>query len=138
MPYAAENCARAALQHAVTAQWVLLTADSERDVLAEMKRNHSTTLQDVSSHLALPDNLLEDIEKGPTYKGPARWFWQMCERFSPDKTLYVLYRRMSDSVHPSLRTFVYHLEADDQRGVFALNPRSPGPYSQASRVMACS
>ena len=42
LPYAAEGIARSAFQHAVTAQWVLLTRGGEHAVLAEMRRNHST------------------------------------------------------------------------------------------------
>ena len=58
LPYAAEPCARAALQHAVTAQWVILTHDGERQVIAELKRNHRATVRDFSMSAELPDDLL--------------------------------------------------------------------------------
>ena len=48
----------------------------------------------------------------------------MCDRFSPNKTLYVLYRRMSDSVHPSARTLSLHLDADEERGIYGLIQKS--------------
>ena len=125
LPYAAETNARAAFQHAVTAQWVLLTHHGEQDLLTEMRRNHSTTVKDFSLSATLPEDLLSAAQAATASKGPARDFWQMCARFSRDKSLYVLFRRMSDSVHPSLRTFTYHLDADDERGVFGLIERSP-------------
>lgn len=122
--YPAESNARSAFQHAVTAQWVVLTEGGEDQVLAEMKRTHSTTVEDFSLSVDLPDELLSVIGDRPKSQGPARDFWWMCSRFSNDKALYVMFRRLSDSVHPSLRTFNEHLQADDARGVFALSARS--------------
>jgi len=123
-PYLAEANARSALQHAITAQWVLLTAKGEEKVVAEIKRQQSATLGDLQRSIALPPDLLAEINAGPQSTGPARDFWKMCERFSPDKTLYVLYRRMSDSVHPSARTLNMHLDADEERGIFGLTQKS--------------
>ncbi len=124
-PYAAEANARAAFQHAVTAQWVLLTDGGETELVSEMKRTHSATVKDFSLSASVPDDLLSAANEKIASQGPARDFWRMCERFSRDKALYVLFRRLSDSVHPSLRTFTYHLEADDARGVFGLRANSP-------------
>jgi hypothetical protein len=123
--YAAEPCARAALQHAVTAQWIVLTHDGEREVVAEMKRVHKATVQDFSASVELPEELLAHAASLVSHQGPARDFWRMCERFSTDKSLYVMFRRLSDAVHPSLKTMNAHLDADDERGVFGIIPRSP-------------
>jgi hypothetical protein len=63
----------------------------------------------------------------------------MCERFSPDKMLYVLYRRMSDSVHPSARTLNVHLDADEERGIYGLTSNSdPEPEPDLLLALAFS
>jgi hypothetical protein len=109
----------------VTAQWVLLTESGEHAVLAEMKRNHRLTIEDLAHTIEEFSELLDDDAQGLKSEGPARRFRLMCDRFSPDRIVYSLFRRMSDSVHPSLRTFVHHLETDDQRGVYGLTLDSP-------------
>jgi hypothetical protein len=135
LPYPAEVNARSAFQHAVTAQLVLLTAGGKHAALDEMDRTHSATVRDVAAAVELPPELLEELDHGPTSSGPARLFWQMCDRFSGDKGLYVLFRRMSDSVHPSLRTLMYHLRTDYERGVFGLDLSRPTDPSQS---LACT
>lgn len=125
LAYPAEVNARSALQHAVTAQWVLFTAAGERRALDEMRRNHSATVRDMAKGVDVADELLDYADASPRSQGPARRFYQMCERFSEDNMLYVLFRRLSDSVHPSLRTLRHHVEADDARGVFGMRANSP-------------
>jgi|SRR6266550_2257055 len=137
--YAAEANARSALQHAITAQWVLLTAGGEREVVGEIKRQQSATLRDLQSAIELPPELRAAIDEGPQSTGPARSFWQMCERFSPDKMLYVLYRRMIDSVHPSARTLKMHLDVDEERGIYGLISNSdPEPEPDLLLALAFS
>lgn len=87
-------------------------------------------VKDFSLSTTLPDDLLAAADEPATSQGLARAFWAMCARFSRDKALYVLFRHLSDSIHPSLRTLTNHLDADDERGVFGIferSPRSPEP-----------
>jgi len=80
-----------------------------------MQRHLRAEILDMNELVDLPEELLKTAGDQINVSGPARTFWQMCDRFSDNKALYVLYRRLSNSVHPSLRTYAEHLDfAGDQ------------------------
>ncbi len=66
------------------------------------QQNRNATIKDMMRSVDLP-SALSETGKSTSNRGPARDFWKMCDRFSGNRGLYVLYRRLSDSVHPSLR-----------------------------------
>lgn len=128
LPYPAEVNTRVAVQHAVTCQWILHTEGAEEQVMAEMKRQRAIFIDAFENAAGgiVPEMLDEARGWDRKQGGPARNFEEMCQRFSPNNSLYLFnYRHLSDSVHPSFRTAGYHLPADAAGQVVGIERDSP-------------
>lgn len=120
----------------MTAQWVLRTADAERAVRDEMTRQQCNTILNFDFMVDFGDDLRAFAANAPQSSGPARHFHELCARFSPDRALYSMYRRLFAAVHPSLATMDHHLVADDERGVHAVRRDSAGDDSALDMMLA--
>lgn len=105
--------ARSAVEHAVTVQWILLTHGGRSAVAAELLRHYKAVINDAQNFTEVPEGLTDGL---PTVKseGPAKSFEQMCLRFDRSRSLYVMYRRLSESVHPSLGSIAEYLDHGEE------------------------
>lgn len=104
---------RVAFEHAVTSQWVRLTADGPARLLAAVERHHVNAVRDMNTWSnEVPDELLEQV--GAQRVDPSLpAFWEICDRFDGStKQLYTVYRALSSAVHVSLDTVGRHLHFD--------------------------
>jgi hypothetical protein len=140
LPWVAKTCARVAFEHALTAQWVLLTADGERKLKAGFDNSdHTRTERFVrgvtllgrddedfaaGAHGLSDTELLEIVQAKSDGAGPAN-VEGMCRRFAgdgADELLYYVYRDLSGSVHPSLSLLCAHWRFDAEAKPRGVNP----------------
>lgn len=115
--------ARSAVEHAITVQWMILTHDGRSRVAAELLRHYKAVVNDAKGFADL-GGIGEGLPEIKS-EGPARNFERMCLRFDQSKSLYVMYRRLSESVHPSLGTIVEYLDhADEKVTALSLEPKT--------------
>lgn len=121
MLFPAEANIRVAFEHAMTAQWILLTTGSEGPIEREARRQLDAYSRDMSGFIELPPELLPGDPVDSS--GPARSFQHLCARFSPggERQLYVLYRDLSAAVHVSTRTWLQYLRWG-KSGVVGIQP----------------
>lgn len=130
-PGVATSCGRIAFEHALTAQWMMLTEYGERELLARLSRSDYIRLNEMVSALreigsmddifaashGLSDEQLQqlaEITQHPRSGGPPK-MREMCGRFAggPAKTLfYDMQREYSGAVHPSNALILSHLRHD--------------------------
>lgn len=123
--FTAQASTRIAFEHAVTAQWIMLTEGAEDLLLATLDRQQRKVLRDLARTATLPPELqavLDNIEK----KQEIPSFEQICDRFDSDKRVYALYRILSGSVHPSSATLAAMLIVKED-GSVGLNQRAVLP-----------
>jgi hypothetical protein len=113
-PFVATANARVAFEHALTAQWVLLTYGGAKRLVRHMEASHLTSAKEFSKAVGDPPELSDIVSRSPV-DGPARSYscQMICDRFSQDKLLYNLYRHLGQSVHPSLETLRAYLNVHD-------------------------
>lgn len=115
LAYPAEANARIAYQHAITAQWMLLTKDSAESIGVEMLTQLGKQVSEFGTIVDLPEGLLGDTDETERVGGSLRRhpeahnFKAMCDRFGTEHLLYLTFRRLSGPVHPSLATVHQHL-----------------------------
>jgi hypothetical protein len=133
---------RVAFEHALTAQWVLLTYGGAERLVRHMEASYLTNAKEFSKAVGDPPELSDIISRLPV-DGPARSYSlpMICDRFSQDKLLYNLYRHLGQSIHPSLETLRAYLNVRDRdsREVSAVGARVPPDLYMAlgfSAVMA--
>lgn len=143
LPYPAEANARSGFQHAITVQWMLLTRDSHDAVVREMRGQFDKQFDAFASMWEVPGTFTQDreaqradLEPESEHQQAAKNFKAMCELYSPDgdESIYLLFRYLSGSVHPSLSTLLQHYQlgagTED-------NPRVwPAPIRRDSDTMA--
>jgi hypothetical protein len=141
-PFVATANTRVAFEHALTAQWVLLTYGGAERLVRHMEAGHLTSTKEFSKAVGDPPELSDIISRSPA-DGPARSYSvpMICDRFSQDKLLYNLYRHLGQSVHPSLETLGAYLNVHDldSHKVNAVGERVPPDLYMAigfSAVMA--
>lgn len=133
--FPAESNARSAIEHAVTVQWMIFTHDGRKAVAAELIRDFAAVVNDAKNFTELPDDLTLRPPDGYTSDGPARSFEKMCRRFDDSRSLYVMYRRLSGSVHPSLSSITQYLDHGEEQ-VTGLN-LEPDPTPDVDLMWAC-
>jgi hypothetical protein len=123
LPWVARSSARVAFEHALTAQWVLLTDSaekwlavwfSERDYVRRSRYveavvelgNNDTSLAALHG---LSSAELESIAGQRPEKSSFPTFEQMCARFDSTGLLYDVQRDLTQSVHPSNGLVIAHL-----------------------------
>jgi hypothetical protein len=138
-PWIAKTSTRVAFEHALTAQWVLLTADgeatlkagfdhrdnvrSERLIEALRRLGHADNGFAAAAH-GLTDEQLSRLVRGkPDEPGPGS-VESMCRRFASggiENLLYDAYRELSGAVHPSLALLQAHLRFSSDGNVLGIN-----------------
>jgi hypothetical protein len=120
--YVAQVNVRVAFESAVIAQWIMLTEGAEDRLVASLDRQHRNILRDLSRIAELP-TALQRLRDDKTNPPALPNFEQLCDRFDKDKQVYVLYRVLSEAVHPSMATVAAHTLIDD-KGAISLSPKS--------------
>lgn len=116
---------RIALEHALLAQWVVLTSGSETLLANSIAKSHSRILRGLEPHAqTIPTELtslldLPDAERVPPMD-------QICGRFDRTNLLYLIYRSLTGAVHLSGASIAEYVSVDDETGVIVLHdqPRS--------------
>ena len=119
-PWVAASSTRVAFEHAIAAQWVLLTVDGERELVNWMKRQQYVRAKEIAdalgrlasdpgaSGLALNESQRQSLVGDP----PDSSGWSVanaCSRFSDTKLFYDIYRNLSQAEHPSPGLIASHL-----------------------------
>jgi hypothetical protein len=120
-PWVAVSSARIAFEHALAAQWVLLTENGEDQLAQEMSvQNHRRSSEFVGAvgraaiddpALAESASLARELQALVGEKPSSVWSVPMvCDRFSPTRLFYNIYRDLSQAVHPSYGLIGAYLE----------------------------
>lgn len=154
LPLVAKSSARVAFEHALTAQWVLLTEDGEAELKSQMDRYayvHREKLvncvrrlgqhdEPIAAAHGLTDTELTILVGEP--QGTRANFQQVCNRFaSPEVAdlFYDLSRDLSEAVHPSYGLIQSYLTFDPSWTPRGVNWRGSGGSSgELIRAMAVS
>ena len=123
LPWVAKSSARIAFEHALTAQWVLLTDGGEQRLAAYFSerdyvrhRRYINAVADLSNKdtdfaavHGLSQDELESLagERPENSKFPT--FEQMCARFDSTGLLYHVQRDLTQAIHPSNGLVIAHL-----------------------------
>lgn len=143
-PWVAASSTRVAFEHALAAQWVLLTDGGERELVNWMEgQRHlrAKEFADALSRLASEPNasvatLSESEHQALIGDPPDASGWSVanaCSRFSDTKLFYDIYRNLSQAEHPSLGLISAHLAItpagvqNDLSAAGALNPSDEVP-----------
>ena len=126
--FVASANARVAFEHALLAQWVVLTSGSETLLANSIAKSHSRILRGIEPHAqTIPAELsslldLPDAERVPPMD-------QICGRFDRTGLLYVIYRGLTGAVHLSGASVAEYVSVDDETGKIVLHahPRSLTP-----------
>ncbi|WP_213571508.1 DUF5677 domain-containing protein [Rhodococcus sp. USK13] len=122
--YPAVANVRVAFEHALVAQWVLLTDQGERAFVAATRRSNAAFVKDFAQYAEIPDDLLADADDPSRDGGNFPSMQSLCDRFDgKTKKIYTVYRSLSGAVHPSASTLARHLEWDASTDNFRLKPR---------------
>jgi hypothetical protein len=120
-PWVAASSTRVAFEHALAAQWVLLTDGGERELVNWMKRQQylrAKDLADALSRLSFESDpsvaeLSELAQQVLVGEPPDASEWSVfnaCSRFSDTKLFYDIYRNLSQAEHPSPGLIATHLK----------------------------
>jgi hypothetical protein len=117
----AASSARIAFEHALTAQWILLTENGEDQLAREMSvQAHRRCSEFVGAvgqaaidepAMAECASLASELQALVGEKPSSVWSVPMlCDRFSPTRLFYNIYRDLSQAVHPSYGLISAYLE----------------------------
>jgi hypothetical protein len=156
-PWVTKTSARIAFEHALTAQWILLTSDGERKWKANFDNNDHTRTERLirgvqrlghdDEEFALAAHGLSDEELLGLVQAKAQGpgadnVEGMCRRFAcggADDLLYHIYRDLSGAVHPSLSLLCAHWRFDAKAKPLGVNPfGDAGEESLLGRELALS
>lgn len=103
LPWVAAGHARIAFEHALTAQWVLLTHDGEQELLVELQGQAHKRAKEFHKGLGAPEEYAAMVSAEPPR---SNWsVWNACARFTDSPQLfYGIYRSLSEATHPSYGT----------------------------------
>ncbi|MFV9459228.1 MULTISPECIES: DUF5677 domain-containing protein [Rhodococcus] len=122
--YPAVANVRVAFEHALVAQWVLLTDQGERAFVAATRRSSAAFVKDFAQYAKIPDDLLAGADDPSRDGGNFPNMQSLCDRFDgKTKKIYTVYRSLSGAVHPSASTLARHLEWDAATDNFRLRPK---------------
>jgi hypothetical protein len=113
-PFVATANTRVAFEHALAAQWVLLTHGGEQRLVRHMEASHLLRAKEFSKAVDDPLELRDIVDRSPA-DGPARSYSipMACARFDQSGLLYNLYRHLGQSIHPSLETLRAYLNVNE-------------------------
>ncbi|RYG98232.1 MAG: hypothetical protein EON58_07750 [Alphaproteobacteria bacterium] len=116
---------RVALEHALIAQWVLLTKGAETLLANTIEKSHSSILKGIAPHAqSIPPELSPLLSlPSATLLPPIE---QICGRFDGTGLLYTTYRGLTGAVHLSGATLAEYVAVDAETGEITLHsqPRS--------------
>jgi hypothetical protein len=149
-PWVAASCTRVAFEHALAAQWVLLTKDGDQELINWMdmwqhKRGKAlagalTQLipDPAMSALALTEPQLQTLVSDPP--DPSKWsVSNACDRFSDTKLFYDIYRNLSQAEHPSHGLIAAYLGIGPSVGQYEISAAGDlRPSVDVPRVLALS
>lgn len=154
LPLVAKSGARVAFEHALTAQWVLLTEDGEAELKSQLDRyayvrreklvNSVRRLgqhdEPIAAAHGLTDTELTLLVGEP--QGTRANFQQVCNRFASSEVadlFYDLSRDLSEAVHPSYGLIQSYLTFDSNWTPRGVNWQgSAGSSGELIRAMAVS
>lgn len=138
LPWIAAEHARIAFEHALTAQWVLLTHDGEQKLLVEFQNEAHKRAKELHKGLGSPSEYAAIVGAEPP---KSDWsVWNACARFADRPQLfYDIYRNLSGAAHPSYGTVMAHLDVTPEAEVTGLNPiGSASPCNETPRALGVS
>jgi hypothetical protein len=113
-PLVAASSARVAIEHALTAQWILLTRDGERVVANNMKHSWMTRSQRFADATGTHDELKPILDRDPIPESERSFTNQMVfDRFDDTGRFYDLYRDLTQAIHPSYGTITAHIRIEE-------------------------
>lgn len=127
-PHAAATSARVALEHALAAQWALLTRGGAETLVRHMEAGYLARVKAFAGALGDSDPLLtslvdaEDLAafasvaaRQPAPGNERSWSMErVFRRFAGTDLFYDLYRELSGAVHPSYETIQAHLDTRNE------------------------
>jgi hypothetical protein len=113
LPFVAATNARVAFEHALAAQWVLLTYEGEIRLIKHMEYGYLTRVKAFAQATDYPDVLKDIVAAEPADASQRAWSIEMaCVRFDASGLMYDIYRDLSQAVHPSYETLRTHIDID--------------------------
>ena len=113
-PLVAASSARIAIEHALTAQWILLTRNGEQVVANQMKHSWMTRTHLFADATGTHDELKPILDLDPIPGSERSYTNQMVfDRFDDTGLFYDLYRDLSQAIHPSYGTISAHIRIDN-------------------------
>ncbi|NPD04867.1 hypothetical protein HN031_09255 [Nocardioides sp. zg-1308] len=122
-PLVAASCARIALEHALAAQWVLLTRGGPETLVKHMEASYLTRTRAFEGAIREDPALTQFVEEAdlaafsavaarePAPGQERSWrMEQIFRRFADTDLFYDMYRELSGAVHPSYETLETHLD----------------------------
>ncbi len=138
LPWIAAEHARIAFEHALTAQWVLLTHEGEQKLLVEFQNEAHKRAKEFHNGLGSPSEYAAMVGAEPP---KSDWsVWNACARFADSPQLfYDIYRNLSGATHPSYGTVMAYLNITPDAEVTGLNPiGSASPCDETPRALGVS
>jgi len=134
-PFVAASSSRVAFEHALSAQWVLLTHNGEEQLIRAVQYQWLTRVKDVSAAIGHPEELAGIVATAPVTGELRSWsMTKICARFSDTSLFYDVYRDLSQAIHPSFGLIQAHVDlAHDDRSVI---DRTGGAKSLNSTAQA--
>lgn len=118
--YLAVANVRVAYEHAVTAQWVLLTEGAEEKLVGSVNRHSRLVVDMMADHATIPDELRDGFGRAGDPTMPS--VETRCRDLDGGSgSLYYFYRVLSEAVHPSVATLLQHLKFDEDRNITGVN-----------------
>jgi hypothetical protein len=114
-----------AFEHALTAQWVMLTRDGAQRLLRDFRRHNRNTLGDFGRWADLPHQFRDYLNERLTDGDQLPTVQSICDRFTGNtKKAYAVYRSLTGGVHPSAATLLRHIDLDPAGGIVRLKAGS--------------
>ncbi|MGI8416267.1 MAG: hypothetical protein ACR2P2_08720 [Nakamurella sp.] len=138
LPWIAAEHARIAFEHALTAQWVLLTHEGEQKLHVEFQNEAHKRAKEFHQGLGSPSEYAAMVGAEPP---KSDWsVWNACARFADSPQLfYDIYRNLSGATHPSNGTVMAYLNITPDAEVTGLNPTgSASPCDETPRALGIS
>lgn len=117
IPWVAAGNTRIAFEHALAAQWVLLTDGGEQHLLDAMRVELDKRTRGVYDGLGQPPEyaaMVDEQRPNASYT-----VWNACSRFAEPNTaklFYDIYRHLGEGAHPSIGSLTGYVSIDIQRG----------------------
>jgi hypothetical protein len=123
--YPAIANARVAFEHALTAQWVMLTRDGAQRLLRDLRHHDRYTLRDFGKWADLPHQFRDYLNERLTDGDQLPTVQAICDRFAGNtKNAYAVYRSLTGGGHPSAATLLRHIDLDPDGEIVRLKAGS--------------